>query len=74
MVNSYKIGIHLISAQHLITLKKIEIHFGAILYLNDGQQSSFSPIEPPRRKRRGINRKILNTPRRGELNPRPQAD
>jgi hypothetical protein len=31
--------------------------------------------EPPRRKRRGINRKILNAPRGGELNPRPpQAD
>jgi pimeloyl-ACP methyl ester carboxylesterase len=33
------------------------------------------PNEPPRRKRRGINRKILNAPRGGELNPRtPQAD
>ena len=31
--------------------------------------------EQPRRKQRGIKRKILNAPRGGELNPRPpQAD
>jgi hypothetical protein len=34
-----------------------------------------NPNEPPRRKRRGISRKILNAPRGGVLNPRPpQAD
>jgi hypothetical protein len=38
-----------------------------------GSWSEIVNDEPPRRKRRGINRKILTAPRDGELNPRPQA-
>jgi hypothetical protein len=45
------------------------VNFGKIVNQGAGKD------EPPRRKRRGINRKILNAPRGGELNPRPpQAD
>jgi len=43
--------------------------------LLENEGTHFYTDEQPRRKQRGIKRKILNSPRGGELNPRPpQAD